>query len=167
MIEDLKKLSIDSLITIDNDEVKEFTGEEDFNILNIKNYSHENGELVILEFDYFCLIAHDYEGEARYFLTELLEEGENLGYLDNEEFPESLYLEYSQIEYEISKLGVVDDMLLEQDYSDLGASYSEFDFCEYTTEEKNIWYTHVFLESMENFLRVFHGFEINEKDIVI
>src|SRR5690348_3320483 len=87
MIESLKKLSSGDLITIDNEKSKDMSGQEDFEITDIRSFTTEDGECIIITLEDYVLISHTLHGDEKYFFYEIDDSIFDAIYEDDEELP--------------------------------------------------------------------------------
>ena len=76
MIDELKQINRKSMLTIDEDAAKQFTGIEDLTVTDQWHYDYDSVAVVFVEFDTYYLIANNFLGEVRYFLCEEYDTGE-------------------------------------------------------------------------------------------
>jgi hypothetical protein len=181
MFESLKELSVKDSITIDDSKVKEFTEAEDYDIVNIKTYSCEEGEIVILELDnnYF-MIAHTLSGDPRYYIYELNLSGtcedledDGMSILNREGELKSRIAMRVNIGIRnrinltlIATYGPIYGLTMDRNDQSPDDDFVELNFCEYKGRSKK-HYRSTAVEQCDNIFNVYQGFRFSEKSIVL
>lgn len=72
MLETLKNLSKNEMITLDDEQAHRFTSREDYEISEVRHLQGEDGECVIIELtaDYY-IICHNFQGDDLCYLLEM------------------------------------------------------------------------------------------------
>lgn len=176
MLEELKEIAVGEMLTVDNEDVLEFTTAEDFTVVNVKAYSQDEGEVAIVDLDGYYLIAHTLDGEPRYYVTELaasgeaddLEEGGFRLALKDDSMPKKLYSGRNdrEIPYK-AKYGPVYGLNVERDDNPPDDDPGDIAVCEYRGKTKVKQLTTVFLERLDDHYNVYLGFQISEGSILL
>jgi hypothetical protein len=147
MIETLKNLKINDMITLDDELILNTTHREDFKITDKKILQCEDGECVILELDDFHLISHNLGGDEMHLLVQI----ENILPV-NSEVPEEVKISYNnnEIYYQIVSVEwqCGDEII-----------------CDYENDDEEM--NKVILEKTLENDTIYRGFEISEDAIVI
>lgn len=153
MIDDLKQLSAGDMLTLDNDEIYNFTNGQDFYVIETNSYDVENGEIVIIQLDTdFTLVVHNFTSLVKLYIYELYEEHSDDVYYRENRFA-------SQIKLEGGAESVVYTRIGEGQTTD-----TETVFCEYNSDS---YFNSILIRVSEENTEVFRGFEIGEDDLVI
>jgi len=152
MIDDLKELHHNDMLTIDNEICRQITGLEDFTINQIDYVQTDSEQIVLIEIDDYYLIATDIGGIEKFAICELFDEG--ISYLDSDEsFLDKIKLKGGEgsINYICSDMS--------------STSESDFTFCEYTTNED--YYNYLIIQQSPYVVNVYRGVTIDENNIVL
>ena len=175
MLEELKEIAQGEMLTIDNNEVKEFTGQDDFTVVGVKTYTQEEGDVLVADLDGYYLIAHTLDGEPRYYVTEnaaagdadsLEDDGFRLVQKDDA-MPKKLYAGRNdrEVPYK-AKYGPVYGLSVERDDMP-GDDAGEIAFCEYRGKTKVRQASVVLLERTDGRYTLYQGFQIGESSVVL
>jgi hypothetical protein len=174
IFETLKELAAGDMLTIDDDDAREFTEAEDYEVVAVKLYSQDEGELLLIDLNRFYLAAHSFDGEPRYYLCELNASGdedelEDDGYrlvLRDDPMPRKLYAGRNdrEIPYQAT-IGPIYNLNVDRDDAPPEEEAGEIAACEYRGKTKNM--THILIEKLDAIFNVYQGFQISEGNIVI
>lgn len=174
MIEALKELTQNDMLTIDAPEVKEFAEAEDFTVQSVKIYSQDEGEIVFLDLDGIHLVAHDFGGDPKYFVYELAstgtdedmeDEGMSPVFKDNEPLPRKIWVGRNDREIGYRpKIGPVYELNVDRNDSPPDDEPSEIAVCEYRGKGEM---THILIEMLDTTLNVYQGFQVRESSILL
>lgn len=148
MIEVLKNIKINEMLSIDDESALSITNREDFNIIDKKEFQSEDGDCIILEMDDFFLIAHNLAGDVLYYLTEL----EKIEESHNSSVPDEILI--SKNNYDICYI--------------ISSEEWQFDsstICEYENNEEKM--SVIILEKTPTNDIIYRGFALDEESIVI
>lgn len=153
MIEELIQLEPQSMLSIDDERSKQFTGLEDFIIVAIENINCESAQVVIVDLNDFILISSNLSGEIKYAICELYDDGYE--YLDDneEDFSETIEL-----------IGGEGNQIYQQTYIGFSIDHVEDSFCEYTTDDH---FDFILIRKQEHSVMVYRGFELAEMALVL
>lgn len=176
MIEDLKEINVGDMITIDNEDVLELTNIEDFTILNVKSYTQEEGDVIIINLESHFLIAHTLNGEPKYCFLEKVANGslstiEDDGFriiVKDESMPNKLY--YGRNDREIAyraKHDPVYGMNIERDDDPTDEEAGEISICEYRGKTKIKSLSVIMLERLDDQYIIYQGLQISEANILL
>jgi len=174
MFEALKELTAGEMLTIDDGDVHEFTDAEDFNVVGVKVYSQDEGEIAFLDLDGFFLVAHTFDGDPRYYVYELNANGdedelEDEGFrliVKDEPLPRKLYAGRNdrEIPYKAT-IGPVYELNVDRDDSTEADDAGHVAVCEYRGKTRQM--THILIEMLDATFNVYQGFQIAEDSIVL
>lgn len=172
MIEEIKELNPDDTITIEDESVEEFTGQTTFTVSEVRIYSNDDCEIVLVGLDEFYLIIHSVENNPRYFMYELQESGtvedlieEGYNYInDDDDFRKKIVIreEGKTNIFKHSELGAIYDLNVDRDDEAEQEPYS-VSICEYISN--NAYMPNIFIERVDDDANIFTGFEI-EEDVI-
>lgn len=163
MIEDIKETQVEDVICFTDEDAIDFLGEEELVVSDVRNYVSDDNELVVIDMDEFFLVVHNFQSEEKYFLYQLIDEG-NVDELEQSGF--KLFNEDDEFRHKI--VNREDGKAHVFNYSEVGAIYSltkeedgdESSFCEYTSNSAQ--YDHILVEKEDENIRLLQGFEIDE-----
>ncbi len=176
MLEELKEITINDMLTIDNEDVLEFTETEDFTIAGVKSYSQDEGDMVIIDLESHFLIAHTLNDEPRYYIVEQaacgspddLEDGGFRLIIKNEMMPRKLYSGRNDREIiYFAKYEPIYGMNVERDDSSLDESAGEVSICEYKGRTKIKSLSVILLERLGEKYKLYQGLQISEASILL
>ena len=155
MLETLKKLTASKMISLDDENIFNFTNNEDFTIESTELYQSEDSELLLLQINENYLIAHTLQDDPRYFIFEecAIDAINNLDDIPSE--------------MEISKGEEMQLFEQQEVYSGLMDGDQEICVYEYECRDERLIsaITILVFDSIDH-LKL-QGFEIDEKSIVI
>lgn len=176
MLEELKEIAVGEMLTIDNPDVLELTGTEDFTVVCVKSYTQDEGDVLIIDLDLYYLVAHTLLGEPRYYLVERTSSGtpdnlEDDGFrliLRGEAMPRKLYSGRNdhEITY-IAKHGPVYGMNVERDDSPPEIEPGDISICGYRGKTKIKLMSVILLERLDDCYTLYQGFQISEANILL
>lgn len=70
MFESLKKITPATPLTLDDERANALTQKKDFESGRTRVYGQDEGEIVLIDLDEFCLVAHTFCGDPRYYVVE-------------------------------------------------------------------------------------------------
>jgi len=147
MLETLKTLKINDMLTLDDETILNVTNREDFSVTYKKVLQCDEGECVILELDDYFLISYNLGGDEVHFLVEL----EN-GITPFSDVPEEITISVSGDEFNYQMSSVEwrcgDDVI-----------------CEYYNDDEE--FDKVILEQTPKNNHIYRGFAISEDSIII
>lgn len=92
MIENLLQLKPNTMLSIDDKNCIQFTGQQDYTIVDVKKInSDENNVIVIVNLKPYYLIAIEYDSDISYSLCEFYDDSQK--YLKESKFPKKITLE--------------------------------------------------------------------------
>lgn len=176
MFEELKEIPIGSMLSIDDPEAIQFTEYEDYRVIGVEVYSHEeSGELVILDLDGFYLIVHTFQGSPRYHLYELSSSGyeEDLNkdgfrlVFREENMPKFIIVGRNTKENAYKNLtGSISGLILERNENNSSESdHNDITISEYRGKSKTM--THIFLQKNDDNFTLFQGIKIDKGTIIL
>lgn len=167
MIEQLKDLTEGTLVAFDNEDVIEIADADELVVSEVRTCLTDDNEFVIVEMDDFCLVAHNFDTDPRYFFYQLLDSGtaedlENDGY----------YFLTEEQDFR-SKIVCRDDSRGHvYKHSEVGALYDVADgeecvsLCEYVSNTHDL--THMLvIKGEDDELLIYQGIEIAEDDFTV
>jgi hypothetical protein len=170
MIDELKEIEDGSLITFDNEEISALTSDP-IAVSSVKICNSEDNEIVIvgMEMDEYCLVAHNFDTDPRYFFYQTFDAGsaeelENDGYYfltEEQDFRNKIVCrdDTRGHVYKHSEIGAVYEMVVATDDDD----EEIISVCEYTSNTHEM--THMLVIKREDDdLIILQGFEISEDD---
>jgi hypothetical protein len=176
MLEELKEIAVGDMLTIDNADVLEMTDAEDFTVLGVKVYTQDEGDVIIIDLETHCLIAHTLGGEPRYYVVEKAASGspdelEDDGFrlvLKDDSMPSKFYSGRNggEILYK-AKHGPVYGMNVERDDVPPEEEASEIAVCEYRGKTKSKPLSVVMLERLDEHYALYQGLQISEASIIL
>lgn len=152
MFDELIELGPEDNLTIDNDESRQLTGQEDFKVTASEFYETDGGEICIVNLGDYFLVSHAFSGSPRYFVYELYDDGEGL-YCKNDNFVKKIIIESGDRGKAIYRRN---DVYTAED--------SEISFADFRSDN---YFEYILLKRNIDDVEVMRGFEINESDIVI
>ncbi len=169
MFDVLKDLSPGDAFTIDDPKVFDFTQSEDFEVVEKKLYTGDEGDLLIIDTDGYYLVAHTLAGDPRYYIYEMnlsgtISELEDDGVSvlnDDGEFRERFSIKGQKPTPLTAVIGPIYGLNLE----DTEVECTEAACCEYRAKSKH--YPVTLFEKCDTHFNVYQGFRISENSIVI
>jgi hypothetical protein len=176
MLEELKEITVGSMLTIDNTDVLELTDTEDFTVVSVKAYSQDEGDIAMINMENYYLIAHTLNGEPRYYVAERISSGraedlEDDGFrmvIKDDSMPNKLY--YGRKDREIAyraKNGPVYSMNIERHDGTSEDEPSDVAVCEYRGKTKVKLLSFILLERLDDRYAVYQGLQISESNILL
>jgi diphthamide synthase subunit DPH2 len=171
MLEILKELQKGTILEFSNEDIIDFIESDQIGVSNVSVIqSDDDMELIIVEMDYFYLIAHNFDTDPRYYLYQMLDSGdiedlEQNGYLflnDDSDFRSKIVNreEGKAHVYKHSEIGAVYDLIGNDEEEETSVA-----ICEYISSSHHLSHMLVLMANEET-LKVFQGFEISEEDII-
>jgi hypothetical protein len=168
MLEELKALQPNDVITLSDEEAIDLTGVEELTVTGVKVYCLDDSELVTVELDEeFYIVVHNFQSDEKCFIYQLVDEGDMS---DLESSGYKLLNEDEDFRYKIvnredgkahifhhSETGAIYGATLT--HNDGDADDREVSFCEYTSTSASL--PLILIEREEDFTRISQGFEIN------
>jgi len=174
MLEELKELVPGEMLTIDDPDVREFTENEDFNVLGVKIYSQDEGEILFLDLDGYYLVCHTFDGDPRYYIYELNADGDEDDLSDDgfrlvlkdDPLPHKMYAGRNDREvlYKAT-IGPVYELNVDREDGPEESEGGEIAVCEYRSKSKH--HSHALIELLDTTFRVYQGFQISKNSIVL
>ena len=168
MIEELKALQPNDVIFLTDEDAIDFTGADELTVTGVKVYSLDDNEMVTVEMDEFYLVAHNVQSDERYFIYQLVDEGEMS---DLEGSGYKLLNEDDDFRYKIVNRDEGKAHIFH--HSDTGAVYGatktrdgddeddqEVSFCEYNSATARLPF--ILIEQEDSLTRILQGVELTE-----
>lgn len=162
MLEDIKEIQPEDVLHFTEESAIDFLGEEELSVSEVRNYTQDDNELIVVEMDEFCLVVHNFQSEEKYFLYSIIDEG---SVEDLEDGGFKLFNENDEFRHKIVNREEGKTHVFR--HSEVGAIYEmtkdeseESSLCEYTSSSAQ--FDHILVERNENKTRIMHGFEIDE-----
>lgn len=152
MIDELKQIKSKSMLTIDDESSRQFTGSEDLTVTDSWRYDYDDTCIVFVELDAHYLVAHNLLGETRYFVCEEYDSGEQYFDATEEDFLDEVELEGG------------DDCPVYEATSCVYSGEDTPDLCEYSADHH---FDYMLIVKHEDEVLVYRGVEIEEGSIIL
>lgn len=172
MIEDFKTLEPEDTILFTDNQVIDFFEEEEMTVTGVRVYSLDDTEMVIVEMEDFCLVAHNFETEEKFFVYQLIDEGdtgdlEDEGYKflnDEDDFRHKIVIreDGKASVYHPSDTGAIYGLTREKydGDEDGGGEPQEVSICEFQSSSARL--SKILIEREDDRAYILQGFEIND-----
>lgn len=173
MYDHLKELGAGDKFSVDHPAARTLTSQDDYEVRNVRLYTQEEGELLVLELEDHILIAHTLCGDPRYYVYEECVHG-SIGDLDEEgvspldtgnEFRQRMKVRVGgKVVAAKAVCGPVYEMVVERNDTS-GEDPFEVACCEFRTNSKQ----HPFLlvVRQDDRLEVYQGVRVPEDALVL
>jgi len=153
MIDEIARLELGSMISIDDEVSKRFTSQEDFVVGDIQDFSIEGVSILVVELNDYWLVATDLHGETTCAICESY--GEEIDYIDdNDDFAEEINIHMGE-----------DDVFYQKGQALYSDEYDIPSFCEYFSQNNYINY--LLIQEGAESITAYRGMAIEPENIIL